>query len=499
MRRFFSESQWRQLTLLNYLFESKQQYESISDLIKITKSSYPSIKADIKYLSENFSDWMTIKEDTRGIRVKFKDSIRYFNFYNLYLNETIGVRILLKVFCSNKWTVNQLANTLYSSPSTIYRTIESINCYLNDYVPDIYLSKNPVQLRGPEKQIRFFFYHVLTIVSDCQTICSNKKLFPTVRFIISHLFHFLPDLDIFECSSSLYRRAMINLVRYQQGYSLEKSFIDPYGVELIDSYKHYLMQFEDQATASLELDEKLILECLWGIIPACDFLRKSLWQKIVENDQNLIQLYASFSKSLYQTFKEYKLPHLTHANKKQIFYILYNCSLTLKEMEDLPEMFQLATEDIILFQTKNALKKEFIQDLSLIIADFFNKLTAGIASSHTVQYLTHYFYTLMPEVDEKLELSLAKPNVLIHTNNYYHSLSIEHSIQRFFANECHPYIWQSVENYEEFSNKQFPIVISSQEIPIKINQHVLIVKDQLTLNDYHWLLDRVIGYQNEFS
>ncbi|WP_158520566.1 helix-turn-helix domain-containing protein [Aerococcus sp. 1KP-2016] len=117
------------------------------------------LRKDIAYFQE-FFDMVKIDQSSRGIRIILPHNVGMFSLSKKFLEYSDYYQMLEYIFFSGKQSVEELANNIFKSVSTVYRMIKIINQKFKHY--DIYISSNPVEIIGNEKNIRSYFYQYFT-------------------------------------------------------------------------------------------------------------------------------------------------------------------------------------------------------------------------------------------------------------------------------------------------------------------------------------------------
>lgn len=127
----------------------------LPDLSKELDCSSRVLKDDIQYINEHYS--LVIYTSTHGVRLEYDANKGFKTFCQKMLGYSSTYKVLEMIFVHPNQTVQELADRLFISPSTLYRLIDQINRQTIDFY-DFHIETNPCQIVGNEEKIRYFFY-----------------------------------------------------------------------------------------------------------------------------------------------------------------------------------------------------------------------------------------------------------------------------------------------------------------------------------------------------
>ncbi|WP_227872603.1 BglG family transcription antiterminator [Jeotgalibaca ciconiae] len=156
MRHLLEKRENRHLTLLEILY-FKDSWMTISSLANELGCSERILKQDIADLKDLFQDEILFTSN-QGIRLVFPSNLNLEVIYQATLKESLAFQLLEFLFFNEEKTIVELASELYTSKSTLIRTIQEINSTLEPYEFRVSTTKN-CMIIGNEQKIRTFFIH----------------------------------------------------------------------------------------------------------------------------------------------------------------------------------------------------------------------------------------------------------------------------------------------------------------------------------------------------
>lgn len=220
MKQLLRENDRRRIDIVEYLYEHTG-WISYSELAKALSTSSRALRDDVTYLREHHPK-INIEASNRGIRMRLDQTFGLNDFYRKVLNDSSAFQALEILFFDETLTVNELAQKLYISSSTMYRIIENINDNLHERYGS-YIETNPCRFIGDEFFIRNFyktyFFEAYTLLDWPFTDIDEEEVNEKFEKIISFVKSDMPfDLAY---SSIIKLTVMVNLGRYKHGHLLD--------------------------------------------------------------------------------------------------------------------------------------------------------------------------------------------------------------------------------------------------------------------------------------
>lgn len=221
MRNLFKISEKRRLELIEILL-FKDDWTNLEWLAAKLNTNSRTIREDINYLKIRSEDF-TININHIGVKIEFVPQIGLKKFYGQFLRESVPFSLLEKIFFDETLTVEDLANQLFVSVSSTYRTIQQLNKILEKKY-DAKIETNPCQIVGNEKKIRNLYYAYFKeaysvlewpfkTINEADFNQAFKMLFQCFPFDLSHLL----DFAYFE---SIKIGIAVNKIRYSANHLL---------------------------------------------------------------------------------------------------------------------------------------------------------------------------------------------------------------------------------------------------------------------------------------
>lgn len=224
MQRILSKNNRRQLALIE-LLEQQSEGQVIEDLAEYFNVTRQTITRDFEEINESFESVEII--DKKGIyRVRFHEGHNLQTLYKEVINNDKGFQIFEVIFYDENLSVENLAEKIGLSTSTVYKMIDRFREPLKEHF-NVSMSTRPVRLSGSEYHIRSFYNHYFTEKYDHFTL---KMDLPIAREAFDEFLAIAADvvgMDIIFTYHYFYKIVTaVNLTRYLQGHYLESEFKD---------------------------------------------------------------------------------------------------------------------------------------------------------------------------------------------------------------------------------------------------------------------------------
>lgn len=145
----------RRLQLLELLV-AEDEWWTIEELSHKLRCSIGTIRADIQYYNSLLNGDAYIETSKQhGIKLTTVDSFQMESVYHKVMEGCLNFQIINKLFELDIPSIEDLAELLYTSASSILRSLKQINVFLEEY--ELTIQAKPVKIRGTEKQIRYFY------------------------------------------------------------------------------------------------------------------------------------------------------------------------------------------------------------------------------------------------------------------------------------------------------------------------------------------------------
>lgn len=155
LRNLLDSSSLRRVDFIEFMLED-DQWRKIEDVALKLSCSESTVKADMDYFSLAFSNDFCFETSKQyGIRIKMSPSFQMDNFYQRIMSECLNVQLVQLIFWESVHTLEEYADALYTSVSSIKRSLEQVKKVLVKY--DLSIHQKPIRIVGKEKQVLFFY------------------------------------------------------------------------------------------------------------------------------------------------------------------------------------------------------------------------------------------------------------------------------------------------------------------------------------------------------
>lgn len=128
----------------------------MEDIAQELSCSESTVKSDIDYFRLSFAeDFHFESTKQQGIRLCVSQSFQMDHFYQRIMRECLNVQFLNFLFTESLHTLEEYAEAMYTSVSSVKRSIGLVRKVLKKY--DLNLQQKPIRITGKEKQILFFY------------------------------------------------------------------------------------------------------------------------------------------------------------------------------------------------------------------------------------------------------------------------------------------------------------------------------------------------------
>lgn len=189
-RDFIDKSEQIKLEILKQLLFSpnhctKKELQKKLDLTSQTLTLY--LDELVYEIEKKMNFKAYIIDEQSNIKFIKDDHITLLDFMNYYLRNSYKYKIMNFIFENGSFTYLALEQYLIVSRSTVYRKLTELNQSLAEFELEIYNG----ELKGPELQIRYFFYQMFTQLHSFEIISSfmtNKTILNVINGLETSLF-----------------------------------------------------------------------------------------------------------------------------------------------------------------------------------------------------------------------------------------------------------------------------------------------------------------------
>ena len=218
---------------------------------------------DIQMINSRSGDNFFIETSKqRGVKLITTDSFHMEDVYEETMKSSLNFQIIKEIIELNHTTCEVLSERLFTSQSSINRSLKQIELFLIDY--DLVIESNPIRLTGTEKQIRYF-----TTIFLCEYYSSNRENFhhPLKKVSSDLLAQIESEKEVYQHSFLTHYRTLIWLIvcleRMSKGHFIEKGY--PLPLKVDSKIEHALSKLTNQLPFELPKKEKsFIMHIYWN-------------------------------------------------------------------------------------------------------------------------------------------------------------------------------------------------------------------------------------------
>lgn len=370
MRSILENHEQRKLNLIEVLYFSND-WIPISSLSKTIGCPVRTIKQDIVYLKQLVTaDYL--QSSQKGVRLVLPSYMSIEIIYQTILKESTHFNLLECLFHDDIKNFNQMAEFLYTSPTTLLRIIKKINLSLEKF--SLRIQTNPLTLVGPEYNIRaLYIYYFMERYTYSEWPYPTLDQQPFEDFLIesAQRIQFQLDFSHFEW---IKHWIAVSFIRAQKGYFIEK------GENKLAKYIPNLIQLQPlikpfEKKMNLSFQPEFIAKVSEAF---ADNTYAYSYEDLLEASRNnlvtrrLVNLLSSFLESLSKKLgidlpnkellllKMYNLSKLvsrqTGSTQKITHSLFDKKSYFLRSLEeDVPEFIEIVTQQLGHYQKESSL------------------------------------------------------------------------------------------------------------------------------------------------
>lgn len=484
MRELIKSTDQRRLALIELLLEANN-WMTISEITVILGCSSRNLKEDLSFIRISESN-ILIESSPLGVRISMEQSSGIMDYHYSILKNTLAFQILEEIFFNETLTVNELAYTLHSSSSTVYRTIEQINTYFQPY--NCRIESNPCRFTGDERLIRnyyrAYFKEISTALDWPFRDYSKQRIDEIFQVLVEYLSTYI-DLDFSFIDFAFYDivklLCTVNFIRYKQGHLVDVTdkmnfLFDP----LFKAFKFFTLPSELNVIDDIPVSKELIYQLFYpyfkkGIAYSADAFNKLRKKNTAVNDAStyLGSYLLNFSKEIDIDIKIERLLVMVYGttylenDDPNAHYILYNRNklFALRMKYQFPLIYLKLREGVIEYRKRLnlSLDEDKINLLIYTLFTHWENLLIDLHAQHQSASLLilsdgHFSHAKMIKKLLTLEFS---DNITINT--YQHR---DLSVERLNAYDC-------------------DFIISTFKLPDSISKPSIIINHYPCISDIH--------------
>lgn len=455
MRELLSTQDKRHLIILETLYkQSNISYKELAELLNVSTNT---VVQDIKTINKYIMPFhISFQPQEKTLSLKKPLNISIDSIYSSILKNSLEFSILELIFFEKFTTLDDYADALFISLSTLKRVISKMNKTLQK--KEIQIATSPIQLVGNETEICMMIMMLCKEKYIDYQYPFEEKESLTLNILLHDIAGEKTDFWNYQDIERLKLSILVSLVRIRNNHYLNIDYenidLEKYQLEFLN---HSLYQFYFKSVFRIELTKKNLIELFFPFLPTNFATSFDDLTALCKQDSDkeaeltsLINLLEDIASSLNMT--------LPLENKQKLILDLFNIRLLG------------ISEDFLLHNTK----LEFVTKLKKDAPVVFYFLKMKFAENPFVSQLSdygkiHFTYMLITHWDGlfiKIQSSLPifQVGVLMNSDKE-HSAFITRMLNNRFKNKFifHDIKCSHIENcFEQFSHYEFIVTNQSQ-------------------------------------
>lgn len=477
MRNILQTDRRRRLELIELLYESNEEWITLKKLSTTLACSERVLKKDIAVLKDSIAEPF-LQTSVNGVRLLFSSNIGIEKIYQAALKDTSAFQLLEALMYDESKSLDEMAESLFISPSTLYRTIKKLNRSLSSF--DLQVKMNPCRLAGSERNIRYFYsLYFLERYSYLEWPFETIDLAVFEQFLLLAASIAKVTLNFPDFVKLKYWTA-IAMIRIRNNHYTEiKTSSFSQLIPDLSSYRAFLKPFEQAFDIPLN---KETLEQLFRVFLKKEyaFSYSSLFQK-TQKDPLVKRSLTFLSKSLDELSEKSGIPL---KNKEHLLLDIHNISYMVGQK-------RLGT-NFILYDQKSffiqMMKKQY-SDFMRLIDSILSEYEAEIETEVNEAFHNELLYTLIIHW-EGLVFELFKnkkvPKILIVSSfDLEHAKLLQDLVEVSFKDEISVDYWKEPQlSAEQLEESDYDIVITNFSIENIRKKTVIWINNVPTKKDW---------------
>lgn len=482
MKEILRSTDFRRLNLLSFLHANRGQpisYESLAVMFDVTTRT---IRQDLNFLREYYSQFGTVKHTADGIILKLNKPGNDTLVKQNYLLSTLYIKILLYILEQGTTSLEDIASTFYTSTSSVSRIINRLNTRLQEKF-DVSITNSPIRLDGDERHIRFIWaQHLYEIEAelDWDSLDIDEQALDDCLWLSIKLMNISESVVAF---SSFQILTYVGFRRYQQGYLVDEEklntafYLDQlfqaldYNTEKIEAFKHQMADI-----FNIPYSDELMGQLFYVYLQHDFHLNYEHLMQMNKHDLTSTQLQLNIDSILYRLSHEFKLEL---PNKFDLLLEIHN-SIHLFNV-DLGSNYLYVRRNHYVCKHLHWLIPDFYDHAEKLIQELIS--TAEVNHSDDPNYMEYLMYVLLINWHNLLPQMLQKTSklkfLIINHHNTRHSEVLKELFQFYFRKSIH---FDSIE-YPELRWRQidlddyYAILTTKNEVTLDTSTPIIHMND----------------------
>lgn len=281
MRFILEEKEERLLSLIDVLL-LQAGWITMNDLSLVLKVSKRTISSDLDRLREHYREYITLDiSKVSGVRLVEPRTEKILQLESLFLRESVSANLLVNVFLFPYRSVEEHAEKLEISVSSVYKKIKRLNDMLEEMMIEIKSNSNKYYISGQEAEIRTFMGLLIMALGDYDyqedIFYDRDEIKKRLHQLNPYVCQIIDHIHILELSLTTYM--CLSLMREDQHFYISDDKKPLKNKEAILVYLTKEKRLNDNELDRLHLAKEMILE--------------ELGQKGIEQDKALFLYYVT--------------------------------------------------------------------------------------------------------------------------------------------------------------------------------------------------------------
>lgn len=265
MRDLLSTQDKRHLIILEVLYQKSNV--SYKELAECSNASINTVVHDIKIINKYITPFhISFQSQEKTLSLKKPSNTSMDFIYSIILKNSLEFRILELIFFEKFSFLEDYADALFISLSTLKRLISKMNKVLQKR--EVQITTNPIQLVGNEKEIYMMIVMLFRekYIDNCYPFEITNS--PTLNTLVHDIAGEETDFSNYQDIERVKLSLLVSLVRLQNHHYLEMDYdkieLNQYQLNLLNSP---LYRFYFKSVFHIELSKKNLIELFYPFLP----------------------------------------------------------------------------------------------------------------------------------------------------------------------------------------------------------------------------------------
>lgn len=482
MRELLKTTDRRRLEVIEVLIDL-DGWISLEELAEKANTTTRNLKGDLTYFRERYPE-IGIESSYQGVRLIMNASTGMQEFYRMMIRDNLYFQLLEEIFFNEKYTVEDLAERLHTSPSTVYRAIETLNNYFAQYHCTI--ESNPCRIVGDETYIRnlykTYFKEAYSIFEWPFRLYNEADVDNNIHRVSSMLFKSNPseaNIIDFAFYRAIKLMVLVHVTRFHHQHRINTDLVESRIVKiLLKVARNFAFPKYIKSITGEPFSVDYIYQVFYPYLTKdMAFNTKSL-DKIRNKNSRVDTAIRHLENSLHMLSEELDIPIQT----EHLMVALYGTSVL--EEHDANSMHIFYDRNLLFNKRIHRHFPHTHQRLYDIVKQFRSDL--GLSDhEEKVQYMVYTLFTNWENLLSDLYTHYQRTKVLVLSDaNFAHASLIKNLLSIELANNV------VIDNYsgktisiEALDSMDYDLIVSNFKLPELNNKESVVLGHYLTSQD----------------